>query len=257
MGYTHYWTPKKVSEDKFKDFARTCKELYKNLPKTTDTAGGYHLDDQLEIRGWDGTGKPTFTLKEISFNGNSERNLDHETFRIAFNEFEWSFCKTERKPYDLLVCACLIAARDIMGWEVRSDGNIFGWKPAIEFYLDTIYDFKGETPTEDQMKAILPEFLFDEQKGSQWQEPYNLMEELFGNNNVQNDVVEDEIRDVKIKAEVMYQLDQLYSKIGIDKPSNHDEIVEFITEDVSVSADPVQWNSNDITIAFRRYMESK
>ena len=43
--------------------------------------------------------------------------------------------------------------------------------------------------------------------------------------------------------------------IGIDKPTNHDEIVEYIVNDVKETADKVDWHSGDIDIAFRRWIE--
>jgi hypothetical protein len=51
-------------------------------------------------------------------------------------------------------------------------------------------------------------------------------------------------------------LENIYLTIGIDKPSNHDNIVEFIVNDVEVSADPINWHSGDIAIGFRRFIES-
>ena len=48
-----------------------------------------------------------------------------------------------------------------------------------------------------------------------------------------------------------------WCEIGIDKPTNHDEIVEYIVEDVKETADPVDWHSGDIDIAFRRWIESQ
>jgi hypothetical protein len=144
MGYTHYWTPKNSTKEQFKKFSNTCKELHKNLPDTTDTAGGYHSDDEVKICGGDGKGKPKFTSKEVCFNGDGKNDLDHETFYIALDYFDWTFCKTARKPYDLLVCACLLAARDILKFDVSSDGDFEDWKPAIDFYVDTIYTEKPD-----------------------------------------------------------------------------------------------------------------
>ena len=47
---------------------------------------------------------------------------------------DFNFCKTARKPYDLLVCACLIAAKKELNYEVHSDGKKEDWQPAIDFY---------------------------------------------------------------------------------------------------------------------------
>ena len=165
MGYTHYWTPKEAAPEKWNEFVAACKKLNKSLPQTSETAGGFHKDDMIVIRGWDGTGRPLFNKNVISFNGDSGRDLDHETFHIEAKRNNWSFCKTARKPYDLLVCACLIAAHEILDFEVKSDGGLEDWQPAIDFYLDTFYDFNGEETDKDIMEAILPEFLIKEMIG--------------------------------------------------------------------------------------------
>jgi len=60
-----------------------------------------------------------------------------------------------------------------------------------------------------------------------------------------------------LRKEVETQLlGEIYPAIGIDKPSNHDDIVEFIVNDVEVAADPEEWHSGDISIGFRRFIES-
>jgi hypothetical protein len=47
----------------------------------------------------------------------------------------------------------------------------------------------------------------------------------------------------------------LYPSMGIDRPSNHDEILDMVYLDVLESADPESWNDDDIRIAFRRFLE--
>lgn len=49
-------------------------------------------------------------------------------------------------------------------------------------------------------------------------------------------------------------LKEIYRTIGIDQPSNHDSILEFIIEDVESAADE-DFHDGDIAIAFRRYLE--
>lgn len=48
-----------------------------------------------------------------------------------------------------------------------------------------------------------------------------------------------------------------FSLLGMDKPSNFDEILDFVTEDVDDTADPDNWNSVDVVIGLRRWIESK
>ena len=96
MGYTNYWEQKKVSNEKFKKFSQTCKSLYENLPKYSKSAGGCFHNDILIIKdGW-GKGKPIFNDNEVCFNGDSDKDLDHETFQIKNQDDDFVFCKTER-----------------------------------------------------------------------------------------------------------------------------------------------------------------
>jgi len=111
-----------------------------HLPARSLSAGGYHRNDPLIIRGGHGTGEPTFTSDLISFNGDAVGGMYHETFYFE-REFEpeswqtpdengryFSFCKTARKPYDLLVTAVLIRVKhhfpEII---VYSDGESRDW----------------------------------------------------------------------------------------------------------------------------------
>jgi len=176
MGYTHYFTPKTVTDDKWKEFVDTCKKLHKNLPSKTDTAGGYFEDDDLVICGGQGRDEPKFDLDGIWFNGNESKNLDHETFSIERERHNWNFCKTARKPYDLLVVACLIAANEILGYDVSSDGEWEEWKAGIKLYMETIY---SDGPDKDGMKCILPEFIFNDEDGTKYdnfENKYNIMD---------------------------------------------------------------------------------
>jgi len=45
------------------------------------------------------------------------------------------------------------------------------------------------------------------------------------------------------------------SLAGCDLPDNKDNIVDFIVQDVEETADPINWHSGDVGIAFRRWME--
>jgi hypothetical protein len=139
MGYTHYWTfdRSKMTQDELKiAFKKAVDEivnLKNNLPK------------EIVIKGGQGDGEPIFSEEEIWFNGNSESDEDHETFGITFEKPEpryqgeivnFGFCKTARKPYDLLVCASLIALNKYMpeAFTYSSDGREEDWKKPKAFY---------------------------------------------------------------------------------------------------------------------------
>ena len=59
----------------------------------------------------------------------------------------------------------------------------------------------------------------------------------------------------KKKDEVERMLIDIYTKIGIDIPSNHEDITQFCFEDVCETADPDNWHDGDVAIAFRRWIE--
>ena len=57
------------------------------------------------------------------------------------------------------------------------------------------------------------------------------------------------------KKEITSLLIDLFDRIGIDTPSNFDDILEFVYNDVDETADPTEWHSGDVAIAFRRWIE--
>ena len=151
MGYTHYWSfrgevaPKDIKDGKEK-FTKAYELINKAYKKVTEMG--------IEIAGGDGNGKPTITPYTISFNGKGEKS--HETFFIRYDVDGWNFCKTARKPYDVLVCLSLLAFKEAFGddFEYSSDGvtreslndaeNIKHWKsiglePKVEEEWETAY----------------------------------------------------------------------------------------------------------------------
>lgn len=59
------------------------------------------------------------------------------------------------------------------------------------------------------------------------------------------------------KRQIGLVFHHVISNIGMDKPSNFDEIVDFIFHDVCETADEENWNSDDVVIGFRRWIESR
>lgn len=43
--------------------------------------------------------------------------------------------------------------------------------------------------------------------------------------------------------------------IDMNIPSNYEDIVQFVYEDVCETADPLKWNNDDVTTGFRRWIE--
>jgi len=93
MGYTHYFEHEKVSKELWAKIVTGCFKAHQhiNIPIIDDR------DDS----------SPKFTNEHIWFNGVGDDS--YETFVLekeGSNGF--AFCKTAYKPYDLLVCACLL-----------------------------------------------------------------------------------------------------------------------------------------------------
>ncbi len=145
MGYTHYWdfNSEKIEFEKsrktFKKVADEVKKMYNTLPAFSESGGSYFKNEPIIIKGGSGEGEPIINESNFWFNGDGSNNLDHETFCINVMQSgnEWNFCKTARKPYDLLVCCALISLANNYPANVfsfSSDGDIEDWQPAIDFY---------------------------------------------------------------------------------------------------------------------------
>jgi hypothetical protein len=103
MGYTRYWNIKNDLDDskfiKFKEISSQIVELF-DIP----------LDDII------------IDDSVVRFNGVGDDA--HETF-VFSKKSGFNFCKTQRKPYDDVVCACLLTAVNIFGSDISfsSDGD--------------------------------------------------------------------------------------------------------------------------------------
>jgi hypothetical protein len=110
MGYSIYWTPKKLTEEQVPDqFWKDCeKVLDKIISKGIILAtpdGTEVLDSGHKIINyWE---PEENKAPGLGFNGFVERGC--ESFCLVFDG-EWNFCKTRREPYDLAVKCILMLA---------------------------------------------------------------------------------------------------------------------------------------------------
>lgn len=135
MGYTHYWRQYRDFTDEEWDYAREF--FHKGLELLSEdlsfqTTAHDWGNDPVSIRGPQGTGEPLCNENEIGFNGCKSLDLDHESFYVQkiASGYVWSptqrffFCKTARKPYDVLVVAMLMMFHEMNPWfEWSSDGG--------------------------------------------------------------------------------------------------------------------------------------
>lgn len=130
MGYTHYWSHGDLTPQQMGDIAASIRQIISEADgKPTSTAGGYHTEP-VKICGGRGSGKPELSKTNISLNGNGP-DLDHETFHISPSG-ESDFCKTARKPYDVVVAACLTFLATDYGFRVSSDGDHEDWQAGVD-----------------------------------------------------------------------------------------------------------------------------
>ena len=117
MGYTHYYKrQRELTDEETNDIMRDVRAV---LTKNTVPLGG-----------WDGTGEVELNDDTVRLNGVGEEG--HETYRFP-GDLGFDFCKTARKPYDVVVTAILICIADQTdAIDVSSDGWAEEWQDGLE-----------------------------------------------------------------------------------------------------------------------------
>ena len=144
MGYTHYWTFKTPS--KIKGNADRAEIAYqKAIDDCSKIARVYNAECRANGLDMDRLSGFTAHCKKGKYGGvliNGKQENAHEDFsaREHFRQnFEdgldgSNFCKTARKPYDIVVVACLAVLKHRLGdlIDVSSDGNAKDWTQGLE-----------------------------------------------------------------------------------------------------------------------------
>lgn len=128
MGYTHYWSGKpNLSADVIEDIEKIIE------------GSGVKIGNGL------GEGTPILSAELVRFNGWDADDEAYETFELGDSD-AWTFCKTARMPYDVVVCATLIRVREASPeFIIESDGrwdDADEWGRARELYFEV---FERET----------------------------------------------------------------------------------------------------------------
>lgn len=124
MGYSHYFKAiKPVPDDKWDAVLEAKDKIVKFASDFVDI-------DDLSF------------LKDININGVGDDA--HENLYIdpeALSPF--SFCKTARKPYDVVIVAILCVINDICGdcFKITSDGDREDWEAGRALASDALGDF--------------------------------------------------------------------------------------------------------------------
>lgn len=155
--YSHYWKWDKgiANKEAFIAWSTDVKKISENLPEHSQTAGAYYDRCRLGIAGIDTTTGPIFTEKKVAFSGagldpSTTEKLWGDNFLITLTHMrkkQYDFCQTDRKPYDLLVCAALIRLKyHFPQVKVKSDGTYRYWGQAIELCQKLFGEEGGRMP---------------------------------------------------------------------------------------------------------------
>ena len=146
MGYTHYWDFKNINR-------KEIEETYQNaLSQCEKIVQGYNLHMKLidfrhpnRLSGFTAH-SPTGKYKGLKVNGTRDLAHEHFILRETYSLNERDFCKTARKPYDVVVVACLIVLKHYLEdyISVESDGNVSDWYDGLNLAKD-ITKLKGLT----------------------------------------------------------------------------------------------------------------
>jgi len=112
MGYTHYWSRKGTVSQK--DYENALTDIRKIV----------EAKKSILANGSGDTGTKPEVDDGVCFNGRGEQS--HETFHLPalIDDLDGDFCKTNRKPYDDVVVACLTVLHNYCsGITVSSDGD--------------------------------------------------------------------------------------------------------------------------------------
>jgi hypothetical protein len=146
MGYTTYFqfdleTDEGVWEETFPKIAEDARRIISAAKK-----------QGIKIAGSDGKGKPEITKSVIALNGKGEEA--YESFILTPYEGEgWDhFCKTARMPYDLVVSAILIRAKERSGRSItiQSDGHFDEdqWQAAARL-IEEVFGYTPSNPLKE------------------------------------------------------------------------------------------------------------
>lgn len=149
MGYTHYWEyhPERLTDSQIETVQQNVvKEITSFLEETIvdgekkwklkDGLGNWQYYPEFQKDGCvlEYFDVPRFELSRhdvwgwtssIHFNGTEENDLGHEDFYFDFKQpKKFAFCKTARKPYDMLVMLTLLSLKcNFDKFEIYSEGE--------------------------------------------------------------------------------------------------------------------------------------
>jgi hypothetical protein len=149
MGYTHYWyqSPAPAELHIWESLRQDVRHivLIGAVPVRYESDSDEPVligDQEIRFNGVGYDGHETFLLERVP----SEVRQRATGLLEAF-----SFCKTAMKPYDVIVCAVLIAARHHLGGLIRvsSDGGEDEWEAARQLCIGVGLEYAARFTLEE------------------------------------------------------------------------------------------------------------
>lgn len=143
MGYTHYWTQTRdFTREEWVDAHEHITAILKEAQRQGIALANMSGDagTSPKFLGLHENSKRGLHIAYFGFNGVDDDA--HESFKINFKRMKewsgerlgWDFCKTARKPYDVVVQACLSYLSTVVeNFTVSSDGDGSEWLDGVEF----------------------------------------------------------------------------------------------------------------------------
>lgn len=126
MGYTHYWSFNKAHRLETKKAESAYQKAIKECNKFIQA----YQSEAIGLNRLSGYSAYTSEYGGIKINGKQKMQHEDFTMREHFNQNEgFHFCKTARKPYDIVVVGCLIILKAHLGEliDISSDGYAEDW----------------------------------------------------------------------------------------------------------------------------------
>lgn len=135
MGYTHYWSFKPIPKGQ----AKSVEALYQHaIAECALIARRYQSNfpkgHEGRLSGYSANTNPK-QYAGLHINGRGENAHEDFCMREHFKQNKGGFCKTARKPYDLVVVACLATLKYRLGDLIRlgSDGDEIDWEAGVKY----------------------------------------------------------------------------------------------------------------------------
>lgn len=129
MGYTHYFELRPGAYDQ-QEYNRRFADAVETTRRCADVARQNGISLKGGYGGAENDPEPEFLPDRIWFNGDDTdgKGLAHETFYVPRepDPGDFTFCKTARKPYDIVVCCALLALWKHLpeAFSFHSDGDL-------------------------------------------------------------------------------------------------------------------------------------